>query len=90
MADVYLRTNFKFGGYKSETLEIGPHRYLIISGFKNLQSAIDFYPNMQTDVLLQKLIYSSEKYYISSENLDILYISSGWEQYLSFYEKNYK
>lgn len=90
MADVYLRTNFKFGGYKSETLEIGPHRYLIISGFKNLQSAIDFYPNMHTDVLLQKLIYSSEKYYISSENLDILYISSGWEQYLSFYEKNYK
>lgn len=90
MADVYLRTNFKSGGYKSETLEIGPHRYLIVSGFKNLQSAIDFYPNMQTDVLVQRLIYSSEKYYISSENLDILYISSGWEQYLSFYEKNYK
>jgi tetratricopeptide (TPR) repeat protein len=90
IVDVYLRTNFKSAGYKSETLEVGSHRYLIISGFKNLQSAIDFYPNMQTDVLVQKLNYSAEKFYISSENLDILYISSGWEQYLSFYEKNYK
>ena len=26
--------NFKSAGYKSETLEIGSHRYLIISGFK--------------------------------------------------------
>jgi len=88
--DVYHRANFKNKGYKTESLGIENQQFLTIGNFKTVQEAIDFYAQMQDDVLIQKLIYSSTKYYISSENLDILYISSGWEQYVSFYEKNYK
>ncbi len=88
--DVYHRANFKTKGYKTENLEIGGQQLLSLGNFKSVQEAIDFYIKMQDDALVQKLVYSSTKYYISTENLDILYISSGWEQYQSFYEKNYK
>ena len=88
--DVYHRAIFKTKGYKTENLDIGGEQLLSIGNFKLVQDAIDFYAKMQEDALVQKLIFSSTKYYISAENLDILYISSGWEQYLSFYEKNYK
>ena len=90
LLDVYHRANFKAMGYKTETLEFNGIRFLTIGSFKNVEDAVDFYAKMQSDALVQKLLFSSEKYYISSENLDILYISSGWEQYRSFYEKNYK
>ncbi|MBL7789137.1 MAG: tetratricopeptide repeat protein [Chitinophagales bacterium] len=90
MLDVYHRANFKSKAYKTEILELAGQQFLTIGNFKTVQDAIEFYAMMQEDALVQKLIYSSTKYYISSENLDILYISSGWEQYLSFYEKNYK
>jgi outer membrane protein assembly factor BamD (BamD/ComL family) len=88
--DVYHRANYKAKGYKTEILEIASQQLISLGNFKSVQEAIDFYAKMQEDALAQKLISSSTKYYISSENLDILYISSGWEQYQSFYEKNYK
>lgn len=90
LLDVYHKANFKTMGYKTELLTIDAHRFVVIGNFKSLQDAIDFYANMKMDALVQKLIYGSENYYITPENMDILYISSGWEQYLSFYEKNYK
>ncbi|MBL7790013.1 MAG: hypothetical protein JNL75_09335, partial [Chitinophagales bacterium] len=90
MLDVYHRTNFKGLGYKTEVFEIDNHRFLSIGGYKTVQDAIEFYAKMESDVLIKKLVIGSEKYYISSENLDILYISSGWDQYVSFYEKNYR
>lgn len=90
MLEVYHRTNHKNLGLKTEVLEINTQAYLSIGSFKNIQDAIDFQNKLQSDALVQRLIYNAEKFYISSENLDILFISSGWEQYLSFYEKNYK
>jgi len=90
MLDVYHKTNFNSSGYKTELLEIDVHRFLSIGSYKTVENAIEFYAKMESDALMKKLITSSEKYYISSENLDILYISSGWDQYVSFYEKNYR
>ena len=40
------------------------------------------------EVMLQTLTNSSDNYFISSENMDILYISSAWNNYVSFYFKN--
>lgn len=90
LSDVYLKTNYKNSGYKAEIVELEHQKFIAIGGLKNLAVAIDFYNQASADVLFQKLVYGSDKYYISSENLDILYISSGWEQYVSFYNKNYR
>ena len=90
LLDVFLKTRWGAMRYKCEILEIENEKFVTIGKISNLEEVYSFDEKNKDEIMLQTLTQSSEKYFISSENLDILYISSGWKQYLSFYQKNYR
>lgn len=90
LLDVYNKTMQKNKGYKVEIIELDNLSFIAIGKSRNSTATNEFLKTMESEPLIQKIILNSDKYLISSENMDILYISSGWKQYLSFYEKNYR
>ena len=88
IAEQYLRT--LPSAYLSEKMSLGTDKFVSILSFSNFQSASEFHSQSINNKAFESLLNNSEIYFITNNNLDILYISMGWKEYLSFYEKNYR
>lgn len=90
LSEVFLKSSANSSKVSTDALDIEANQYITFGKFSNLETATSFYTKNKDKILLQKIIQNSTLYYISAENLDILYISNGWTQYQDFYNKNYK
>lgn len=90
LLEVFVKSKGNLSKLKIDNFEIEAVKYVTVGRFKDYTEVSQFNLKNESDILLKKLIDNSERYYISAENLDILYVSEGWQQYVTFYEKNYK
>lgn len=88
IAEQYLRTLPK--AYLAEKMSLGTDKFISILSFSNFQSASEFHSQSINNKAFESLLNNSEIFFITTNNLDILYISMGWKEYQSFYEKNYR
>jgi hypothetical protein len=88
IAEQYLRTLTK--AYLTEKMSLGADKFVSIMSFSNFQSASEFHSQSISNKAFESLLNNSEIFFITTNNLDILYISMGWKEYQGFYEKNYR
>lgn len=90
LGEVFLKSSGQSSKVSADNLDIESNKFVSFGKFTKYETATNFYTKNKNEVLLQSIIKNSKVFYISAENLDILYISSGWKEYLDFFDKNYK
>lgn len=86
----YLKNNFNSMKYKVEELLVSGQKLITIGKIEPMEKAYVLNDLMKNESSLNSVLSNAELFIITSSNLDVLFLSDAWAQYVDFYRKNYR